>query len=70
MTTFTTEDREMYPTPKSGDIFTEANGKQFTVNRLFDVEGDSWIEYYNEIKQPFYCKLDAFVSRFQLLNNR
>jgi hypothetical protein len=60
---------EMYPMPRVGDIFTEVNGKKFTVVKLIDVSGDSWIEYQNEIKQPFYCRTEAFLARFRITSS-
>ena len=57
---------ELYSKPKEGDVFTETNGARFTVHKLFEVEGDSWIEYYNSNEQPFYCRLEAFLERFRI----
>lgn len=54
----------MYTLPKVGDIFTEEDQQQYRVNKIFEVQGDQWIEFYNELEQPSFCKLDAFLSRF------
>ena len=60
---------DLFPTPKEGDIFTEAYGTRFRVSKLFEVQGDSWIEYYNSNEQPFYCRTEAFLQRFSLTQN-
>jgi hypothetical protein len=56
----------LFPTPKEGDVFTETIGSRFTVHKLFEVQGDPWIEYYNSNEQPFYCRLEAFLQRFRI----
>ena len=65
MTTFTSEDR-MFATPKEGDIFTEVNGAKFTVKKIFEVENDHWIEYYDSLEKPYYCRLEAFLQRYSI----
>ena len=60
---------QLFPKPKEGDIFTESTGSRFKVHKLFEVEGDSWIEYYNENEQPFYCRTEAFLQRFSITQN-
>jgi hypothetical protein len=57
---------ELFPKPKEGDVFTETTGARFTVSKLFEVQGDSWIEYYNSNEQPFYCRTEAFLQRFSI----
>lgn len=56
---------EVFQTPKVGDTFTDSGNQEFKVTNLFEVQGDSWIEYQNSIKQPFYCRTEAFLQRFR-----
>jgi hypothetical protein len=60
---------ELFSKPKEGDIFTETTGQRFKVSKLFEVQGDPWIEYYNANEQPFYCRLEAFLQRFSITQN-
>jgi len=59
----------LFQTPKVGDVFTGTDNEQFTITNLFEVQGDAWIEYQNSIKQPFFCRTDAFLTRFRPLTN-
>jgi len=56
---------DVFQTPKIGDTFTDADSDKFVVTNLFEVQGDAWIEYQNSIKQPFYCRTEAFLQRFR-----
>ena len=58
--------QNLFSVPKEGDIFTETNGQRFVVRKLFEVQGDQWIEYYNSLEQPFYCRLEAFLQRYNI----
>lgn len=60
---------EVFQTPKIGDVFTDVENNRFTITNLFEVQGDSWIEYQNSIKQPFFCRVEAFLNRFRPLSN-
>jgi len=55
---------QVFQTPKVGDTFTDITSEQFVVTNLFEVQNDSWIEYQNSIKQPFYCRTETFLLRF------
>jgi hypothetical protein len=60
---------EVFQKPKIGDVFTDIDNNQFTITNLFEVQGDNWIEYQNSIKQPFFCRTEAFLTRFRPLSN-
>lgn len=60
---------ELFQTPKPNDQFTDLSGNKFTVKKLFNVNDDSWIEYENERHQPFYCRTEAFLTRFHPMTN-
>jgi hypothetical protein len=60
---------DVFQTPKLGDQFTDVNGETFTVTNLFEVQSDAWIEYQNHMRQPFYCRTEAFLARFRPITN-
>jgi hypothetical protein len=60
---------EVFQTPKIGDTFTDADGQEFFVANLFEVQGDAWLEYQSTIKQPFFCRVEAFLERFRPYTN-
>lgn len=42
--------------------------RTFEITGLPLVEGDQWVEYYNEnTKQTYSCRLEAFLARFSML---
>jgi hypothetical protein len=50
---------------KLNDIYSDGNGKMFTITGLELRDNDPWVSYINQRTQQVYtCRQEAFLSRF------
>ena len=55
--------------PEVGDRYRAAD-KQFTITGLPIMYEDQWVEYTDaQNKKDYYCRLEAFLDRFTLLDD-
>jgi hypothetical protein len=53
---------------KLNDIYSDGNGKMFTITVLELKDNDPWVSYINSrTGQEYTCRQEAFLQRFSLL---
>ncbi len=60
---------QLISTIKENTNWTSTSGELFTVNAIYNPneENDPWVNYTNEAGDPFSCRAEAFLSRFNQL---
>jgi hypothetical protein len=50
---------------KLNEIYTDGNGKMFTITGIELKDNDPWVSYTNsKTQQAYSCRQEAFLSRF------
>ncbi len=50
------------------DIYSDGNGRVFTITGLELKDNDPWVSYINtQTQQAYTCRQEAFLSRFSPL---
>ena len=50
---------------KLNDIYSDGNGRVFTITGLELKDNDPWVSYINtQTQQAYTCRQEAFLSRF------
>jgi hypothetical protein len=54
--------------PKDGSTWSGTDGKKFRVLHTMELEGNIWVHYCSEGKEPpqeFSCYVESFLQRFR-----